>query len=265
LDKDISAISLASLVKCKEKLGYGMESHGNIYPFNKEAEYSFELGINDPLKFRENKKSYQEFIFETIGLKFQGEEYILPVKEEDLEYGRKLIKSRGVEEKDLVIGLNTGCGPIFATKKWTLEGYVSLANKLHYELKAKVMLLGGPEEVERNARIRSLVEFPIIDTGCNNTLMQFAGIINNCHLVVTGDTIAMHFALALKRLVLIIFGSTCFQEIYLYNRGRVVKSDLECSPCYKKVCSRNPNCMQLISPEEVYNQILELLRDNRLI
>lgn len=265
LDKDIAATSLASIVKSKEKLGYGLECHGNIYPFNKEADYSFELGINDPLKFGINKQSYQEFIFEAVGLKFNEEDYVLPVKDEDLEYGKKLVKSRGIEEEDLVIGLNTGCGPIFATKKWTIEGYVALANKLHKELKAKVMLLGGPEEVERNNKIKSLVNFPIIDAGCNNTLRQFAGIINCCDLIVTGDTIAMHFAIALKRLVLIIFGSTCAQEIYLYNRGRAIASNLECAPCYKKVCSRSPNCMELIKPEEVYQAAVELLQKDDLI
>ncbi|MBU1152689.1 glycosyltransferase family 9 protein [bacterium] len=268
LDKDTGATSLASLVKSKEKLGYGLEAHGNIYPLNKEAEYSFQLGINDPLKFKKNKQSYQEFIFEAIGLKFQGEEYILPVSDEDLKYGQNLIKSKEIKEGDLVIGLNTGCGPIFATKKWTLEGYVTLANKLHRELKAKVLLLGGPEEVERNSQIKSLVDFPIIDTGCDNTLMQFAGIVNSCHLIITGDSIAMHFAIALKRLVLAIFGSTCAQEVYFYNRGKAMVPDLECAPCYRKICLDAPasaKCMQLITVEEVYQEIVGLLKEHNLI
>ena len=77
--------------------------------------------------------------------------------------------------------------------------------------------------------------------------------------MVSGDTIAMHIAIALRKLVVAIFGPTCAQEIELYGRGRKIVSKLECSPCYKRECNKEINCMSTISLDEVYHAVLDLL------
>lgn len=59
------------------------------------------------------------------------------------------------------------------------------------------------------------------------------GLIHQCHLIVTGDTLALHLAIALKKLVVTFFGSTCHQEIDLYGRGQKLIADVHCVPCYK--------------------------------
>jgi len=77
LDKAPEAVALATLVKARKKYGFGMDENGKVYPFNKEAEYSFILGLDDDLKFYKNKKTYQEMIFEIAKLKYSGERYEL--------------------------------------------------------------------------------------------------------------------------------------------------------------------------------------------
>jgi ADP-heptose:LPS heptosyltransferase len=68
LDKDAKAVSLTMLIEAPEKYGYGQDKEGRLYPLNKEAEYSYLLGIDDDLKFFKNKKTYQELIFEAARL-----------------------------------------------------------------------------------------------------------------------------------------------------------------------------------------------------
>lgn len=264
LDKAAEAAALASLCEANEKLGYGLSKEGKIYPINPEAEYSYSLGLSDHLKFHVNKKTYQEMIFELARLPYENDEYILHLPQKALIYARGFFTRNGINENDLVIGLNTGCGPIFANKKWTVEGFTALADRLMMELQAKVILLGGPLERERNREIRRLISGEVIDTGCDNNLDRFAAFINLCKIVVTGDTVALHIAIALKRPVVAIFGPTCAPEVELYGRGEKIISTLDCAPCYRNSCERIPNCMDLIMVDQVFDAVVKSTAELRL-
>jgi ADP-heptose:LPS heptosyltransferase len=105
-----------------------------------------------------------------------------------------------LKKGDRVVGLNTGAGAVFANKAWTEEGYLELIRKLKKEPGTRILLLGGPAERERNRRILKKVKGAVIDTGCDNTLGQFAALIRLCDAVVTGDTTALHLAIGLKKM-----------------------------------------------------------------
>src|SRR5512143_1869596 len=51
-DKEPKATALAMEIQAQERIGFGMSKFGSVMPFNPNAEYAFELGINDYLKFR---------------------------------------------------------------------------------------------------------------------------------------------------------------------------------------------------------------------
>jgi heptosyltransferase-2 len=260
-DKEPKATVLAMRFRASRKAGFGMSSFGNVMPLNKESEYTFELGINDPLKFRTNSKTYPELVFECAGIPYpEPQEYVFSDLSAEVGEARERLAAAGIAPGDLKIGLNTGAGEIFATKKWTEEGYVQLANRLIEELGANILLLGGPAEIERNARIKAAIRHPVIDTGNDNPIRRFAGIVGNCDLVVTGDTLAMHLAIGLKVPVLVILGSTCPQEIELYGRGAKIVSDFECSPCYLSTCPKEITCMEAIPAERVYEALVQVLR-----
>jgi heptosyltransferase-2 len=84
-------------------------------------------------------------------------------------------------------------------------------------------------------------------------------------LVISGDTLTLHIAVALKRNLVALFGPTCAQEIELYGRGEKIVSPIECAPCYKKICNKRPNCMDLIDLDKIYNISLKLLYSSQPI
>ncbi len=259
-DKEPKATALVMKIRAKRKIGFGMSEYGNVKPLNSESEYTFELGINDPLKFRLNTKTYPELIYECAGLPYPApHEYVFPDFSAEIAEARERLGTLGVIQDDLKIGLNTGAGDVFATKKWTEEGYVQLANRLAEEIGARVLLLGGPEEIERNARIAAAARHPLICTGTNNPIRKFAGIVGNCDLMVTGDTLALHIAIGLKVPVVVILGPTCYQEIELYGRGSKIVSDFECSPCYLSVCPKEITCMDATPADLVFDAVAKLL------
>ncbi len=259
-DKEPKATALGMKIRAWRKAGFGMTEFGNVMPLSRSSQYTFELGIDDPLKFRSNSKTYPELIFECAELPYpEPQEYVFPDFAPEIEEARNRLAAQHVAAGDLKIGLNTGAGDIFATKKWTEEGYISLANRLAGELGAKVLLLGGPSELERNARIAAGLRHPVIDTGTDNVIRAFSGIVGNLDLMVTGDTLAMNIAIGLKVPVVVLLGPTCHQEIELYGRGAKIISDFECSPCYLSVCPKEVTCMQALSPDIVFETVRRVL------
>ncbi len=264
-DKEPKATALAMKIHAKRKVGFGLSGLGKVIPLNEESEYTYRLGIDDSLKFQVNAKSYPELIFNCAGIPYTApQEYILPDLSAEIEDARIYLQRQGVHPHDLIIGLNTGAGDVFATKKWTEAGYIQLANRLVKELGARILLLGGPGEVERNRRIAAAARYPLMNTGNDHPIRRFSGIVGNCRLMVTGDTLAMHIAIGLKVPVLAIFGATCHQEIELYGRGAKVISDFECSPCYLSVCPNQTTCMDALSADSVFESAAALISNLRL-
>ncbi len=257
LEKEYRGAALTSKVRGREKRGWGLGEEGNIYPLNPASEYAYLLGLSDDLKFYRNQKTYPELIFEMAELEYQQDEYLLFLSPEDLAFAEAFSGRAGLKKGDRVIGLNTGAGDIFANKAWTVEGYLQLIRRMGD--KARLLLLGGPKERERNQQIIDQARGAIIDGGCENSLGRFAALINLCQLVVTGDTTALHIAISLKKKVVALLGPTCSQEIELYGRGEKISSSLSCAPCYRRSCSVSPNCMEAITADEVMEKIRVLL------
>lgn len=258
LDSLPRSASLASFAWAKKKIGFGLSEIGNVFPFNHGAREWFQMGVFDDLKKR-NKKTYQEIIFEKMGLKFKKEEPLVNLKEEEKNFANQFAKKHGLGGKK-IIGLATGAGGRWDLKKWTIGGYLKLIEGIDKKIKdAKILLFGERGEVKRNREIMERSRIPLINTGHKNTLREFLSLLNLCDLVVTGDTLAMHAAVALKKKVVALFGPTSSSEIELYGRGEKIVSGMDCLCCYKETCDKHPNCMESISPEVVFRAVKELL------
>ncbi len=259
LDKSMDATGLAMLAKAENKMGFGMKENGALTFLNNEAEYAFRLGLDDELKFKANQKSYQEITFEMLGLSFTGQEYMLNISSSLSKQAKKKLFNSGARENQRLVGLNTGCGPVFATKKWTEPGFIELGEKLIGTPDIQAVLMGGPDEIERNSRIKEAAP-GLIDSGTDNSLSEFAALIGQLDLLITGYTIALHLAIAQKIPVLAIFGPTSHTEIDLYGRGKKLITDFPCAPCYLKICDQPQNCMEALTAEEVYQAALGILK-----
>jgi heptosyltransferase-2 len=249
-DKVPVATALANKVHAHKKVGFCMNRYGKLGCFNKASEYAFRLGFNDTLKFKKNRKTYQEMIFDMCGFNGRYGEYVYETDPAAVKEAEELLKAWGIKADDSVIGLNTGAGKVFETKKWPAELFVKLARLLLEKQKVKILILGGPEEELLNASIAHELGGNAIHAGTKNSLKVFFEIIGRCDAVVTADTLAMHLAIAKKRNVIALFGATSAHEIDLYGRGIKISKDRPCAPCYRSSCD-DMQCMHAITPEEV--------------
>lgn len=254
LDKEPGPTALAMRVDARERYGIGLSRYGTVYPLNPECAAYFALGLNDDLKFRHNTKSYPQLIYEAVGLQYSGQPYTLHPDDDDQEYARELWARLGIRNGDTVVGLNTGAGNVFANKSWPPEKFGQLAERLMRRPGFRIALLGGPGEQERNARLAN--ELPgVVDTGSTHAELEFAALLDRCQVVVTGDTMALHVAVARRVPCVALFGPTCPQEIDLFGRGEKIVTRLPCAPCYRRSCDLSPSCMDDVSLDAVEHAV----------
>ncbi len=257
VDKSQRSASLLNQVKASSKLGFGMDNNGKIIPLNKGAEYNFRLGMDDHLKFKVNQRLGQDYLAETFEVDYTRDEYVFNFTDEENEFIENFKKEAGIKPDDMIIGFNTGCSNLFPNKKMTLEQHAVLIDKFLSYNKFKIMLLGGPEDTERNKALADEFGERIINTPTTNGVRKGACYESIPQLIITGDSFGMHLAIALKKYVIAWFGMSCWTEIDLYDRGvKLFPQGLECAPCWKKKCPYNLECIQMIDLERIVKETI---------
>ena len=261
LDKEPAPCAVAMRVKAAQRLGIGLSRYGTVYPFNEEADYYFQLGLDNDEKFHRNQKTYPQLIYEALAMDYQGERYELELTGADRAHADARLAVLGISPTCPLIGINPGAGAVFANKAWREEGYAELIRELSRRRpEAAFLLLGGPDETQLMERIADRAAgAPVFLSGGDHPLGGFAGLIERCAVLVCGDTLAMHLALALRRRVVAIFGPTCPQEIELFGLGEKVVSGMDCTPCYRRRCEKSPSCQDRIGVEAVLAATLRQL------
>lgn len=255
-DKSVEACAFAATLDAAERRGFTLSKRGQVIPANAAADYNFRMGIDDELKFRINRRTGQDILAETWQLPYEQDEYILNLTEEEVDF---CAATRSAWDLDgaVVVGFNTGCSELFPNKKMTVEQHVALITRLASDDRLRFLLLGGPEDTERNARIAELLEplglgHRLVSTPTREGLRRGICYENLADVVVTGDSFGMHLAIGLRKHVLAWFGLSCWEEIDLYGRGqKFIPEGLACAPCWKRQCPFNLECIAMIDLDAI--------------
>jgi ADP-heptose:LPS heptosyltransferase len=149
-DKSDYASAFANEVNAKVKKGFILNEYGKIIPANEGALYSYILGNDDELKFRKNKRSGIDILHEAFELEWRNDEYTFELTGEEKAFAKSFKESVNYNPDKTYVGLNTGCADLFPNKKMTIEQHMFLINELVMDDSLQVVLLGGPEDTERN-------------------------------------------------------------------------------------------------------------------
>ena len=246
LDKDLEACALAEKIDADKK--YGFHLLNNICnPINELSYDKYLTGIFDDVN-QANQKSYPEEIFEMCGYKFNGEKYILDSYSNKYKWGLGKLKP--------IVGLNTGCGGKWTSRLWKEEYWIDLAKKL-VNSGYTPLFLGGEQEHKKNSRMSKeshgmyLGHFP---------LRQFVSLVNECNIVVTSVTMAMHITIGLNKKIVLFNNIFNKYEFELYGLGEILSPAKKCTCFYSPQCTNNKyKCMDYIYPENVFETIEKLL------
>ncbi|OGU49694.1 MAG: hypothetical protein A2006_07015 [Ignavibacteria bacterium GWC2_35_8] len=252
--------SLASLAKAKVKKGFGMNHLGQVTSFDNNAIEWLEMGAFDELK-KKNKKTYQQIIHELAGLNFNKGDIIINLTDDELAFKNQFYATHNLQKYKTIIGLNTGASKRWQLKQWRFDGFKELISKLQKNKEVGILLFGGEDEEDRNSELKNL--FPsLVDTGSKNSLRQFFALMDIPDIILTGDTLALHTATALKKKIICFFGPTSSAEIEDYGRIKKISPEMDCLVCYKPECDFNPNCMELISSDMIYEAIISEINNS---
>jgi heptosyltransferase-2 len=249
-DANPQAARLQEMASAGEKLGMGWTESGHVRAFNQEAKVWLQMGIFDDIK-KTNRESYQTILHQLCRLELVDPRPALHLTEAEQHLAEEYFQSLALDLQRPVIGLNTGAGGRWAKKSWKVEQQVELVHLVkekHPEW--QILLLGGPEEVEKNQLLEKRCPNLVINTG-QHPVRNFAALVGQTHVLITADTLALHIGLALGRQVVALFGPTSHDEIDLCAEGEKLFAELDCLGCYLNDCDKSPDCMDLITPEMV--------------
>lgn len=263
VDKSLEAGALAQLIKAKRKLGFGLDERGAIVPLNPEAQYQYDVGLNDELKFFINQKPETQQITETMGLEWKRDPYILDLSDSEraeVKRRRDEMLSQGARG---IIGYNTGCSLLFPYKKFTVSRSIELIKAWRKTFPEwAIALLGGPEDRERQELMKAAFASDpfVINTPTGDGLRSGVLWMDTADLVLSGCSLGLHIAIGLKKPAIAWFGVSCIQEIDVYDRGIKLQSDVTCSPCWKKSCNQPKKCYDSVDVERILLATEELMR-----
>ncbi len=166
-----------------------------------------------------------------------------------------------------------------ASRRWPADKFAGVGRCLANR-GCRVLVLGGPDDrsvtAEVTARARTADgrnDDAILDLGGRTSLVELAGLLSECHLLVTNDTGPMHVAAALDRPIVALEGPADVRQTRpLASRVRLVgRFDLPCVPCVKNECPRRGRgtllesaereCLRLITVDEVLDASVGLLEE----
>jgi lipopolysaccharide heptosyltransferase II len=189
------------------------------------------------------------------------------------EAERQAVKVNGKQANRLRIAIFPGGGSNpgmeLTAKRWPLERYRILTQKLQRELDAEILLIGGPDDVALNAALLDELNAPdqtVIDITGKTTIGELAAQLEQCDLFIGNDSSPMHLAAAVNIPVIAIFGPTSPQEYGPYPlddpRHIALWRNPHGRPCFflgRMQSCADCNCMQLVTVDDVWEAVQRLV------
>jgi heptosyltransferase-1 len=222
--------------------------------FDRTRELSY-LFLNERLPAYDIEKHALERYLDAaryLGARDTATTCTLPI-EREIALIRQRIADVKEEGKPLIV-----MNPVarWKTKLWQERNFAELADRLVQEKHASVIFTGSPADREVNQKIISMMKQKAINWAGKTTLRELAALAALSDLFITTDTGPMHLAAAAGAKVLALFGPTAPWRTGPHGQSHlIVRTGIDCSPCYKRTCNDDVRCMEGITVEDVMRQL----------
>jgi len=217
-------------------------------------------------KVKDKKKiippvDHQFELLKLLDIEPSGEDYLelWPRKEDDKKI-EKLLKDHWIAPGQALVAFNLGSGKKWASKRWGVEKFAELSNRIARELNGRVILTGIESELPLVREFLKLSSAkPVILTN-KTSLMEMASLVKEVNLVISGDSAPLHVATAMGTPFIGLFGPTDYRRHLgpIKSKYKAIQKKCICAPCYNPVC-KHPSCMEKISVDEVFSAVKELI------
>lgn len=178
----------------------------------------------------------------------------IPVSECRRREARELLNRSGAHPGPIV-ALAAGSTNSRA-KRWGVENFAALNDRLQEELGANVLLLGAADEAHNSCRVSASARHKPIDLTGKTTLAEAAAVLAEADMMVSNDMGLAHLAPAVGTETLAIFGPTNHVTTRPFSPlAEVIRAGVECSPCMLRDCPIDHRCMTRISAAQVFERV----------
>jgi lipopolysaccharide heptosyltransferase II len=242
----------------KIRIGYQTEGRGIL--------------LTHPLDVQKDSKSihgmdYYSKIVSCLGINDVEKKFESIISEEEVAQQEELLAQQGIYPSDFKVAIQPGASK--PEKRWHLERFGILCQKLIKERGAKILLLGSDAEAELIEQVRKFCprEHSLVFTGLNMRVVL--ALLRNCQLLIANDSGLMHLAAMVETPLVAIFGpgspktsDPCIEPA----KKEIITKNFPCSPCrhnFFKECKPSPHnkpfCIEDISVKDVSEAVDQLL------
>ena len=155
--------------------------------------------------------------------------------------------------KKKIIAINPGGR--WETKRWPMEKYATLIDRLQKDHDVKIVLLGDKNDAMIAEQLMDLSKGEAINFAGKTTLRELTALLAKCSFLITNDSGPMHLADHLGIPLVAIFGPTDPRKTGpVGEKSVIVRGRETCSPCFKRRCG-NLKCMESVSVDDVIKAI----------
>jgi ADP-heptose:LPS heptosyltransferase len=193
-------------------------------------------------------------------------------REEETSHIKEMLRHRfGREIEGPLVLLNPNASDLIPIRKWPVEHFIGLGTLiLSHQNTAMIAITGTLAEREAAEDIcRKLGSSRVMNLAGETSLRSLMVLYTLSDVLVTNDSGPAHFASMTDIDTVVLYGP---ETPKLYgsrgNRFHAIQARLACSPCVNVFNHRfspctNNICLQMISPEEIYDKVLSCLQKRR--
>lgn len=251
----------------------GASKRGAVKYIRKDAA---NLGYLNNVRIDENDKQHNVITNIKLISKLSGENFKeqpqldFPLTDEDNRFAETFCAEHNIGQNSVVIGFHPGSATLknHIHRRWEPQKFAELGRILINEQNAKILIFGGPEELQLKNLIKQQIDSENAIAVNSGNLAQSAALMKKCSVFVSNDSSLMHVASAMMIKVVAILGPT--NPFYIHpwkTEHKIVRLDLDCSPCFfysprPLICFRNDvkyKCIKELDVDLVLKHVKDYL------
>jgi ADP-heptose:LPS heptosyltransferase len=205
---------------------------------------------------------YSLDILKYIGVKPAVRELYMPVNSVSERKIAAMLKEDGVKDSDIIIAVNPGAS--CASKRWNVEKFAKVSNRLAEKYGARIVIISGPSDKALGDKLASLITTGCVNLSGKTGIGDVASLLRRARLFISNDSGPVHIGCAVGVSVIVIFGRS--------DRGlspkrwgpsgkhdTVLHKSAGCEICYAHNCKSAFKCLDSITPEEALEAAEKIL------
>ena len=188
---------------------------------------------------------------------------LLRLSDDERAVAARFLEAAGAGNDECLIGINLGASD--ERRVWPLENFARVVNALQEQPRARIVLLGGPEDKPRMQAMQILLKRAAIECAGELSPRVTAALLERCAVLITNDSGPMHLAIAVETPVIGLFGPVEAAHRLPPGYGHIgLEHNAPCRAVRQFGCvdeRTRPECLCLraITPDEVVAAALSRL------